>query len=200
MSAGLPPAPLRSTGCPVPHAAGRGAVGYTHLTAPTLLLQGCSRCLVCRHRAVAPGGTASELQSAPAASACDNSCEPSSIRAGRVVRRWQCCPELCCPIPGDAQGHGWALVSLSWGATSPCSGWGWGCCKGPSNLGWIRMMPSNPGHSMTLSSASISLQFRVGYFQHRRQFFTWELQQVLPKSDMFFSHEETSTQDHSVAH
>lgn len=62
------------------------------------------------------------------------------------------------------------------------------------------MMPSNPGLSMTLSSASVSLQLRVGYFQHHRQFFTWELQQVLPKSDMFFSHEETSTQDHSVAH
>ena len=39
----------------------------------------------------------------------------------RAVRPWHCCPESCgCPIPRGAQGHGWALHSLSlWEATSP---------------------------------------------------------------------------------
>jgi len=33
----------------------------------------------------------------------------------RAVRPWHCYPEKCgCPIHGSAQGHGWALGSLSW--------------------------------------------------------------------------------------
>lgn len=35
----------------------------------------------------------------------------------RVVKPWQCCPDLQAPIPGGAQGHGWAL-------SCPCCWWG----------------------------------------------------------------------------
>ena len=46
--------------------------------------------------------------------------------AMRAVRRRHCCPELWVPIPAGAQGRGWALGSLSWGAASPWQGWCWG--------------------------------------------------------------------------
>lgn len=32
-----------------------------------------------------------------------------------AARPQHSCPELRCPIPGGAPGHGWALVNLSWG-------------------------------------------------------------------------------------
>jgi len=41
----------------------------------------------------------------------------------REVGRWQC-PELWCPIPGGAWGHGWALGSLSWGHSAHGEGVG----------------------------------------------------------------------------
>lgn len=55
----------------------------------------------------------------------------------KAVRHWHCCPESCgCPIPGSAQGYGWALGSpkrrCSYGRS-----WDWVSLK----------VPFNPNHS-----------------------------------------------------
>lgn len=47
----------------------------------------------------------------------------------RAVRPWHCSLELCCPIPGGEQRHGWAQGSLSWRAASLRQAWGWGAVR-----------------------------------------------------------------------